>query len=144
ILGCRVFLRSQSSVVIPVDADPVHFAPTHHLILAHHGDIVFTLASDHARVAAIALRGINGHRPLVALIKLQLWVILLVILVEGQISWRGFVVLVRETRILLVFLERRRTQNLPALHVVVILRTSDRIIVARYRYFAAARRPQRI
>src|SRR5271163_1012715 len=41
--------------VVAVDANPVHFAPAHHLVLANDGNIVFRLAGDHARVATVAV-----------------------------------------------------------------------------------------
>ena len=140
----RIVLRLIMHGVIAVDADPMHLAAAHHLIFAYYRNIVFALASHHACVAAIALGGVDGHRPLVALIEIQLWVVLRIILVQRHISWRRFVVFARKVRILLVLFERRRAQNLAAFHVVVILGASERIIVAGHRHFAATSGPKRI
>src|SRR5260370_17185139 len=49
-------------------------------------------------------------------------------------------------RILVVFLERRRAENLPALHVEVILRASEREFAAGFldRVLSPSRAPQRV
>src|SRR6185312_14957832 len=49
--------------VIMIHANPVHFAAAVHLILADHGDVVFGLARDRARLAANAGIEIDAHTP---------------------------------------------------------------------------------
>ena len=48
---------------VAVDTHPVHFATTPDLPLAHNGNVVFGLASDHACVATIALVEVDSHPP---------------------------------------------------------------------------------
>src|SRR5882724_4640557 len=69
---------------------------------------------------------------------------LLKILVERQTIDRRFVFFVRKIRIFLVFLERSRTNDFAAFHIVMILRASDRILVASDSELAAGRSPERI
>ena len=49
--------------VIAIDAQPVHFALMHHLLLADDGNVVLGLAGDDAGVAADAGVQIDTHRP---------------------------------------------------------------------------------
>ena len=135
-----VGLGRQTGFKITVDANPIHFAPAHHLIFANDGNVVLRLARHDASAAAVALGQINGHRPLVVLVVAEL----LKILVERQTIDRRFVFFVRKIRIFLVFLERSRTDDFAAFHVVMILRASDRILVVGDSKLAAGRSPQSV
>ena len=120
--------------VVAVDADPVHLAAAHDLILADDRDIVFRHAGDHAGVAAVAAVQVDGHAPGVARVG--------EFLVERIALGRLLVVFVGEAGILLVFLERAGAQDLAAFHVEVILRAGQRIVVAGLADLAARRRPR--
>src|SRR6266705_1526999 len=131
--GCRL--------VITVDANPVHFAAAHHLLLSYHGDIVFRLACDYARVAAITAIEIDDHGPLVAVVgKLRLSFI------ERQFLGREFGMLVGKIRILAILLERGGRKDLSAFYVEVILRAGKRVIVTGFldRAAGSADAPKRI
>src|SRR5882757_10160562 len=69
---------------------------------------------------------------------------LLKILVERQTIDRRFVFFVSKIRIFLVFLERSRTNDFAAFHIVMILRASDRILVASDSELAACCSPQSV
>src|SRR5258708_618164 len=113
--------------VVAVDADPMHFAAAHDLILADYGDVVFRLAGDHAGIAAIALVQVDGHRPLVSVVG-----IFGLTLVKREFLWRQFRVLVGKVRILAIFLERAGLEDLAAFHPEVILPPADRLIPPRF------------
>ncbi len=141
VAGRIVRRRPNRLFVIAVDTDPVHFAAAHHLILADHGDVVLRLAGDHASVAAIAFVQVDGHRPLVSAVgEFRLPV------VERQFLERRFGMLVGKIRILAILRERAGGQDLPAFHAEVILRASERIILAGFFDGAAGGggRPKRV
>src|SRR5207244_259781 len=54
--------------VVAIDAQPVHLALAVHFLLADDGDVVLRLTRHHAAVAAGADRGVDDHRPGVALV----------------------------------------------------------------------------
>src|SRR5205823_10270212 len=56
----RILFRS---AVVAVNPDPVHDAGTLHLVSAHHRNIVFRLAGDHAGRATCTSIHINRHSP---------------------------------------------------------------------------------
>lgn len=83
-----------SAAKVAVQAYPVHFATTHHLILAHDWDVVFRLASDYTGVATRTSVQVNAHSPLLESRKDGG-------LVEGVASWLiGSLVL---ERLILIF-----------------------------------------
>src|SRR6516225_4070226 len=104
----------------------MHFAATHYLIFPDYRNVVFALAGDHAGIAAIALGGVDGHRPLVAFVVAEF----LEIFVQRKVPIRRLIAFPRKGGIFLVLLQRRRRENFAAFNVVVILRASDRIFVA--------------
>ncbi len=113
--------------VVAVDADPVHLPAARHLILPDHRNIVFRLARDDASVAAVAAIQVDGHGPLVAGVREFRFA-----LVQGKLLRRQFGMFVSKIRILAIFLERSGGEDLAAFHVEVILRASERIIVAGF------------
>src|SRR5208283_1515132 len=122
--------------IVTVNADPVHFAAAHHLILAHHRNIVFGLAGHHTGIATVALVQVDGHAPGIAFV-FEFFV--------KRIVFRGsFPAFVRERRILVIVRERSRAEDLPAFHVEVVLRAGQRIYVTRGRDFAIAGSPQSV
>ena len=117
--GCRVR-------IVAIDANPVHFASAHHLVLADNRNVVFRLAGDDAGVAAIAAIEVDGHGPFVALVrKFGL------ALVKGIVFRRRFLAF-GKIRILAVFLESCRHHDVAAFHVEVILRAGHRVAVAGF------------
>src|ERR1019366_3096627 len=56
------------ALIIGIDAQPVHGASAAHLVLTHHGDIIFRLAGDHTRAASGAGVEVDGHAPRVSFI----------------------------------------------------------------------------
>ncbi len=127
VVGRRVPNCGLELLVIAVDADPVHFAAAHHLILADDWDVVLRLASDHASVATIAFVQVNGHGPFFAVVGKFSFAF-----VQREFLGWEFRMLVRKIRILAVLLKRSGRENLPAFHVEVILRASERIILAGF------------
>ena len=112
-VGLRVL---DLALVIGVDAQPVHFAAAHHLLLADDGDVVLGLARDDARAAAVARVEIDRHAPLVA---------------------AGFLLLVGERRpqrrqLVLILLQRGElgardgADEIAPFHQVVILHARER------------------
>src|SRR5205823_14998372 len=61
----------RTAAVVAVDAQTVHLALAVHFLLADDGDVVLRLARHHAAVAAGADRGIDDHRPGVALVFIR-------------------------------------------------------------------------
>ena len=127
VVAGRIVGRGFSFLVIAVDANPVHFAAAHHLILADDRNVVLRLASDHASVATVAFVQVDGHRPLVALIGELGFAV-----VERQFLRGRFSMFVGEVRILAVLLERSSRENLTAFHIEVILGTGERIVFAGF------------
>ena len=63
-------LRAASGVAgeIPIDPEPMHFAPLRDLDLADNGHVILALAGDHARIASDARIQVDRHPPLGPLI----------------------------------------------------------------------------
>src|SRR5258707_1095393 len=141
IVAGRIVCRGLGLLVVAVDADPVHFAAAHHLVLADHGDVVLRLTGDHASVATVAFVQVDGHRPLVAVIRKFRFA-----LVKRQFLWRRFGMLVGKIRILAILLERAGRQNLATGTLEIILRAGERIVVAGFfdRAGGGGGRPERV
>ena len=59
----RFGMRRVIAFEIRVNANPVHLAAAHHLLLADDGNIVFRLAGDGAAITADAIVQIYRHAP---------------------------------------------------------------------------------
>ena len=70
-----------SAGVIPVNTQPVHFAPLGHLLLANNRNIVLTLTGYYASVTAITSGKVNRHAPLVHITG-QSWPFLIGVLIN--------------------------------------------------------------
>src|SRR5215469_10871491 len=58
----------EAAVVVAVDTQPVHGPAAAHLVFAHHGDIVFRLASHDAGAASRAGVEVDRHAPGIAFV----------------------------------------------------------------------------
>src|ERR1019366_4998554 len=56
------------ALIVGIHAYPVHRASAAHLVLTHHGDIVFRLAGHYTRAASGAGVEVDGHAPGVAFV----------------------------------------------------------------------------
>ena len=104
----------RSALVVHVDAQPLHLAATHRLLLANYRDVVFRLAGHDARLASHAGVHVDGHAPL------QLGV--LIVGVQRHLRTRRLDVLVRKVRILDEVFERRLANNVAVLQRLGALR----------------------
>jgi hypothetical protein len=59
-VGVRIV---HTAFVITVDAQPVHGSANRHLAFAHNGNVVLSLAGDHAGVTTNASVQVDGHTP---------------------------------------------------------------------------------
>ncbi len=97
----------------------MHLAAAQHLFLADDRDVVLRLAADDAGVAADAGVDVDRHSPLVAFV-LELGI-------QRDRPRRRFVLLVHRLRIPDELVACDRTNEIPPLHQVVILRARERI-----------------
>ena len=110
------------TLVVGVDANPVHGAAQHSLFLADHGNIVLRLAGQDAVVAAHALVQINRHTPRI---------LFLLVVVRGiECEPRGRLFFPREVRLFPILLKTRLTdqRTVPAVrgvHGLVALRGGE-------------------
>src|SRR5664280_1838210 len=99
------------TLVVAVDADPVHLAAATHLVLADGRDVVLGLAGDDARVAARAGRKVHREAPGVLVVFEPI----------VHADCRDVLDPAGELRVLAVLLERSRADEVAPFHVEVVL-----------------------
>src|SRR5438093_9158305 len=122
------------TLVIAVDADPMHLAAIGHLIFAHDGNVILRLASHRAGITTSTGIQIDDHAPSVAFI--------LILLIKRQTWRRGFPHLLNEIRMLMVFLEGPNSDRLTPFHAVMVLCAGQRVSSACLLEFQARVEPR--
>ncbi len=69
------------TTVVAVNTHPVHFTAVCHLILAYYGNVILTLAGNHASATANTSVEVNRHTPLMDLAS-RFWLRLVGMLVD--------------------------------------------------------------
>src|SRR5262249_25162487 len=105
------------STVVAVDTEPVHLAAAQHLILSDDRDVVFSLTTDNAGVAADAGVDVDRHPPFVAFVR--------AIRIQRDGPRRRLLALVHRLRIPSELVVRYGANDRAPLHQVVVLRTRE-------------------
>src|SRR5262249_17454136 len=96
------------TLVVPVDAQPVHFPAALHFTFAHNGNVIFRLAGQHTGVTPQAGVQIDDHAPGIALIRLGR--------IERLLRLRVRRYLLRKMGLFQVLLERTGAHQMASLH----------------------------
>src|SRR5215471_21255354 len=110
------------SNMVAIDANPMHLAPIHYLLLAYNRDVVFGLASNHTSIATHTCIQVDRHPPLVA-------VRIVIAHIQRRRIERILELALGETGVLLVLLERGMPDDMAPLHRVLKLRACKRVLV---------------